>query len=177
MKTNNRLTWGLYGAIASLTMSLSMAIATLEVSLGLQPVSASPVLASPVLESPEYAIATKQKQDKPKVVRITGNYKTVFTPEFLAAIKKQGVQSVSGQWTIQPNGTFEAFLTATMANSAVRNFRTAGKISIVKGKVISQIETVNGVKPEKAPQAQSYTLLQDGKTLQADGQPIQLVRQ
>ena len=172
MKTNNRLTWGLYGAIASFTMSLSMAIATLELSLGLQPVSASPVLTSP-----EYAIATKQKQDKPKVVRITGNYKTVFKPEFLAAIKKQGVQSVSGQWTIQPNGAFEAFLTATMANSAVRNFRTAGKISIVNGKVISQIETVNGVKPEKPPQSQSYTLLQDGKTLQADGQPIQLIRQ
>ena len=75
MKTNNRLTWGLYGAIASLTMSLSMAIATLELSLGLQP-----VLASPVLTSPEYA--TKQKQDKPKVVRIAGNYKTIFTPEF-----------------------------------------------------------------------------------------------
>jgi hypothetical protein len=64
-----------------------------------------------------------------------------------------------------------------MANSAVRNFRTAGKISIVNGKVISQIETVNGVKPEKVPQPQSYTLLQDGKTLQADGQPVQLVRQ
>ena len=170
MKTNNRLTWGLYGAIASLTMSLSMAIATLELSLGLQP-----VLASPVLTSPEYA--TKQKQDKPKVVRIAGNYKTIFTPEFLAATKKQGVQSVSGQWTIQPNGAFEAFLTATMVKGTVQSFRTAGKVSIVNGKVISQIETVNGVKPEKVPQAQSYTLLQDGKTLQADGQPVQLVRQ
>lgn len=171
MKTNNRFTWGLYrglcGAIASSTMSFSMAIATLELSSVLQP----------VLAAPEYAIATKQKQAKPKVVRIAGNYKTVFTPEFLAATKKEGVKSISGQWTIQPNGSFEASLSATMANSAVRNLRTKGKISIVNGKVMSQIETVNGVKPEKVPQAQSYTLLQDGKTLQADGQPVQLVRQ
>jgi hypothetical protein len=177
MKTNNKFTWGFCGAIASFTMSLSMAISTLELSLGLQPVSASPVLSSPVLTSPEYAIATKQKQDKPKVVKIAGNYKTVFTPEFLATTKEAGVKSVSGQWIIQPNGSFEAFLTATMANSAVRNLKTTGKISIVNGKVISQIETVNGVKLEKIPQSQSYTLLPDGKTLQADGQPIQLIRQ
>ena len=64
-----------------------------------------------------------------------------------------------------------------MVKGTVQSFRTAGKVSIVNGKVISQIETVNGVKPEKVPQAQSYTLLQDGKTLQADGQPVQLVRQ
>jgi hypothetical protein len=172
MKTNNKFTWGFCGAIASFTMSLSMAISTLDLSLGLQPVSASPVLSSP-----KYAIATKQKQDKPKVVKIAGNYKTVFTPEFLATTKEAGVKSVSGQWIIQPNGSFEAFLTATMANSAVRNLKTTGKISIVNGKVISQIETVNGVKLEKIPQSQSYTLLPDGKTLQADGQPIQLIRQ
>jgi hypothetical protein len=172
MKTNNKFTWGFCGAIASFTMSFSMAISTLDLSLGLQPVSASPVLSSP-----EYAIATKQKQDKPKVVKIAGNYKTVFTPEFLATTKEAGVKSVSGQWIIQPNGSFEAFLTATMANSAVRNLKTTGKISIVNGKVISQIETVNGVKLEKIPQSQSYTLLPDGKTLQADGQPIQLIRQ
>jgi hypothetical protein len=144
-----------------------MAIAILEISFPLQSVSASP----------EYAIATKQKQAKPKVVRIAGNYKTVFTPEFLAKTKKAGVKSVSGQWIIQPNGSFEAILTATMANSTVQNLKTTGKISIVNGKAISQIDTINGVKPEKLPPSQSYTLLQDGKTLQADGQPVQLVRQ
>ncbi len=166
MKTNNRFTWGLCGAIASSTMSFSMAIATLEMSLPLQPVPAL-----------EYVIATKQKQAKPRVVKIAGNYKTVFTPEFLATTQKEGVKSVSGQWTIQPNGAFEASLTAIMFKGEVQNFKTTGKISIVNGKVISQIETINGVKPEKVPQAQSYTLLQDGKTLQADGQPVQLIRQ
>lgn len=64
-----------------------------------------------------------------------------------------------------------------MANSTVQNLKTTGKISIVNGKAISQIDTINGVKPEKLPPSQSYTLLQDGKTLQADGQPVQLVRQ
>ncbi len=167
MKTNNTFNRRLCGAIALFNMSCSTAIATLELSLPLQPVSALP----------EYAIATKQKQAKPKVVRIAGNYKTVFAPEFLAATKKAGVKSLSGQWIIQPNGAFEAVLTATMANNSVRNLKTIGKISIVNGKVISQVETVNGVKPEKVPQSQSYTLLSDGKTLQADGQPIQLVRQ
>lgn len=79
MKTNNRFTGRLYWAIAVFSMSCSMAIAILEISFPLQSVSASP----------EYAIATKQKQAKPKVVRIAGNYKTVFTPEFLAKTKKQ----------------------------------------------------------------------------------------
>jgi hypothetical protein len=59
----------------------------------------------------------------------------------------------------------------------VQTIRTTGKVSIINGKVVSRIETVNGVKPEKVPPTQSYTLLQDGKTLQADGQPVQLVRQ
>lgn len=167
MKTNNRFTERLCGAIALFSMSFSMAIASFEISLPLQSVSASS----------EYAIVTKQKQAKPRVVKIAGNYKIVFTPEFLAETKEAGVKSLSGQWTIQPNGLFEAFLTATMANSTVRNLKTTGKISIVNGKVISQIDTVNGVKPEKIPPSQSYTLLQDGKTLQADGQPVQLVRQ
>ena len=163
MKTNNRLTWGLCGAIAFLTMT----VATIEASLPLKPVQALP----------EYAIAIKQKQDKPKVVRIAGNYKTVFTPEILAEAKKEGVKSISGQWNIQTNGSFEAFLTATSVRGEVQTIRTTGKVSIINGKVVSRIETVNGVKPEKVPPTQSYTLLQDGKTLQADGQPVQLVRQ
>jgi hypothetical protein len=172
MKTNNRFTERLCGAVALFSMSFSMAIASFEISLPLQSASASTVLASQ-----EYTIATKQKQAKPKVVRIAGNYQTVFAPEVLTEIKKEGIQSISGQWTIAPNGAFEAILTATMANSTVQNLKTTGKISIVNGKVISQIETVNGVKPEKKPQSQSYTLLQDGKTLQADGLPVKLVRQ
>jgi len=59
----------------------------------------------------------------------------------------------------------------------VQEIKTAGKISIKDGKVISQVESVNGEKPPQAPPEQPYTLSADGKELQADGQPVKLVKQ
>jgi hypothetical protein len=48
---------------------------------------------------------------------------------------------------------------------------------IEDGKVVSQVESVNGEKPAQTPPKQPYTLSADGKELQADGQPVKLVKQ
>lgn len=160
-----KLNFAILGAIASFAVTLS-AIAVSEI-FHLQPVHAS-----------ENATAIdKQKKSQGKNVKIAGIYKTVFAPEFLAAAKKQGLASISGQWIIKPNGAFEAFLNATSTSGKVRTVRTTGKISIANGKVFSQVETVNGKKPAQLPAAQSYTLLTDGKTLQSDNYPVKFVKQ
>ncbi|MFN5388336.1 MAG: hypothetical protein ACK5CM_03940, partial [Pseudanabaena sp.] len=88
-----------------------------------------------------------------------------------------GVKSVTGKWTIKPEGTFEATLKAVSTKDEVQEIKTTGKISIKDGKVVSQVESVNGEKPPQAPPEQPYTLSADGKELQADGQPVKLVRQ
>jgi len=85
--------------------------------------------------------------------------------------------SISGLWTIKPNGSFEAVIDATSTSGKKQTFRTTGKVSIKNGKVLSQVETLNGKRPAQLPPTQSYTLLADGKTLQADNQPVKLVKQ
>jgi len=158
-----RLGFALIGAIATFTMSLS-AIGVLGTLQSVQAFKTATVTA-------------KQKQSETKVVKIAGTYKTVFTPEFLVAAKKQGLASISGQWTIKPNGAYEAFVKANFTSGKVQTIKTTGKVSIRNGKMFSQVETVDGKKPKQVPPTQSYTLLADGKTLQADGQPVKLVRQ
>ena len=157
---------GILGAIATLTMTLS-AIASLETFQPWQSVYASE----------NATVSTKLKQSDSKVVKIAGTYKTVFTPQFLIDAKKQGLASISGQWIIKPNGAFEAFVNATSTNGKKEIIKTTGKVSIKNGKVVSQVETVNGKKASPLPPTQSYTLLTDGKTLQADDQPVKLVKQ
>ena len=159
----HNLNFAILGAIASFAMTLS-AVGIWET---LQPVQA--------FENTS-AIA-KQKQAEVKVVKIAGTYKTVFSPEFLAAAKKQGLASISGQWTIKPNGSFEAVLNTTSTNGKTQIIRATGRVSIKNEKVLSQVETLNGKKPAKLPPTQSYTLLADGKTLQADDYPMKLVKQ
>ncbi|WP_141211713.1 hypothetical protein [Pseudanabaena sp. SR411] len=158
--------WGILGAIATLTMTLS-AIASLELFQPWQSVYASE----------NSTISTKLKQSEIKVVKIAGTYKTVFTPQFLVDAKKQGLASISGQWIIKPNGAFEAFVNATSTSGQKQTIKTTGRVSIRNGKVVSQVETVNGKKASPLPSTQSYTLLADGKTLQADDQPVKLVKQ
>lgn len=155
------LNFAILGAIASFAMTLS--------GFGM--------IETPVQAFENASVITKQKQTEIKVVKIAGTYKTVFAPEFLANAKKEGLASISGQWTIKPNGSFEAFLNATFTSGKTQTIRTTGRVSIKKGKVLSQVETLNGKKPAKLPPTQSYTLLADGKTLQADDQPVKLVRQ
>ena len=159
----HNLNFAILGAIASFAMTLS-AIGIWET---LQPVQAFE----------NTSVITKQKQTEVKVVKIAGTYKTVFTPEFLANAKKQGLASISGLWTIKPNGSFEAVIDATSTSGKKQTFRTTGKVSIKNGKVLSQVETLNGKRPAQLPPTQSYTLLADGKTLQADNQPVKLVKQ
>lgn len=109
--------------------------------------------------------------------KIAGEYQVVLDPKVLADAQKEGVKSVSGKWTIKPEGTFEATLKAVSTKDEVQEIKTAGKISIKDGKVVSQVDSVNGEKPPQAPPEQPYTLSADGKELQADGQPVKLVRQ
>ncbi len=109
--------------------------------------------------------------------KVAGEYTVVLDPKVLADAEKEGVKSVTGKWSIKPEGTFEAILKAVSTKDEVQEIKTAGKITIEDGKVVSQVETVNGEKPAQAPPKQPYTLSADGKELQADGQPVKLVKQ
>jgi hypothetical protein len=109
--------------------------------------------------------------------KVAGEYTVVLDPKVLAEAEKEGVKSVTGKWTIKPEGTFEATLKAVSTKDEVQEIKTAGKITIEDGKVVSQVESVNGEKPAQAPPKQPYTLSADGKELQADGQPVKLVKQ
>ena len=133
--------------------------------------SASPTTKTPE-SAPDKSPATAASLDK-----VAGEYTVVFDPKVLADGVKEGVKSVTGKWTIKPEGTFEATLKAVSTKDEVQEIKTAGKISIKDGKVVSQVESVNGEKPPQAPPEQPYTLSADGKELQADGQPVKLVRQ
>ncbi len=133
--------------------------------------SASPTTKTPE-SAPDKSPATAASLDK-----VAGEYTVVLDPKVLADAEKEGVKSVTGKWTIKPEGTFEATLKAVSTKDEVQEIKTAGKISIKDGKVVSQVESVNGEKPPQAPPEQPYTLSADGKELQADGQPVKLVRQ
>ena len=109
--------------------------------------------------------------------KIAGEYQVVLDPKVLDDAQKEGVKSVSGKWIIKPEVTFEATLKAVSIKDEVQEIKTAGKISIKDGKVVSQVDSVNGDKPPQMPPEQPYTLSADGKELQADGQPVKLVRQ
>jgi hypothetical protein len=109
--------------------------------------------------------------------KVAGEYTIVLDPKVLAEAEKEGVKSVTGKWTIKPEGTFEATIKAVSNKDEVQEIKTAGKISIKDGKVVSQVESVNGEKPPQAPLEQPYTLSADGKELQADGQPLKFVKQ
>jgi len=133
--------------------------------------SASPTTKTPE-SPPDKSPATAASLDK-----VAGEYTVVLDPKVLADAEKEGVKSVTGKWTIKPEGTFEATLKAVSTKDEVQEIKTTGKISIKDGKVVSQVESVNGEKPPQAPPEQPYTLSADGKELQADGQPVKLVRQ
>ena len=77
---------------------------------------------------------------------------------------------------INPNGNFEANLTAISTKDEAQEIKTTGRITIANGKVVSQVETVNGERPAQTPPIQNYTLSADGRELQADGQPVKLVK-
>jgi hypothetical protein len=132
--------------------------------------------ASPSAKPTETATPDKGKSTA-SLEKVAGEYVVVLDPKVLADAEKEGVKSVTGKWTIKPEGTFEATLKAVSTKDEVQEIKTAGKISIEDGKVVSQVESVNGEKPPQAPPKQPYTLSADGKELQADGQPVKLVKQ
>ena len=136
--------------------------------------SASPDTTSSPTASPE---ASASPNSNATLDKIAGEYNVVLDPKVLADAEKEGVKSVTGKWTIKPEGTFEATLKAVSVKDEVQEIKTAGKITIEDGKVVSQVETVNGETPPQAPPKQPYTLSADGKELQADGQPVKLVKQ
>jgi hypothetical protein len=128
------------------------------------------------------AIPTEAATEKPKstatIEKIKGEYTIVLDPKVLAeAQEKDGVKSLTGKWTIKDDGTFEANLKAVSVKDEVQEIKTTGKITIENGKVITQVEAVNGEKPPQVPPKQPYNLSEDGKELQAEGQPVKLVKQ
>ena len=94
----------------------------------------------------------------------------------MAEAEKDGVKSVTGTWTIKPEGKFDATLKAVSIKGEEQEIKITGKMSIEDGKVTSQVELANGEKPPQTPPKQPYTISADGKELQADGQPVKLVR-
>ena len=144
-----------------------------------------PTAAATTKASPTTAPTTKTPESTPdkspastaSLDKVAGEYTVVLDPKVLADAEKEGVKSVTGKWTIKPEGTFEATLKAVSTKDEVQEIKTAGKIAIKDGKVVSQVESVNGEKPAQAPPEQPYTLSADGKELQADGQPVKLVKQ
>jgi len=122
-------------------------------------------------------IIEKDRKPNSSFDKIVGEYKVVLDPKVLADAKKEGVKSVSGQWVIKPEGTFQATLKAVSVKDEIQEIKTAGKIWIEYGKVVTQVETINGEKSAEAAPKQTYTLSTDGKELQADGQPVKLIRQ
>jgi hypothetical protein len=141
--------------------------------------SASPTAtasASPTTK-PTETTPDKAPTSTASLEKVAGEYTVVLDPKVLADAEKEGVKSVTGKWTIKPEGTFEATLKAVSTKDEVQEIKTAGKITIEDGKVVSQVESVNGEKPPQAPPKQPYTLSADGKELQADGQPVKLVKQ
>ena len=134
--------------------------------------------ASPsVSVSPSVSASPSANTSTASLDKVAGEYKVVLDPKVLADAEKEGVKSVTGKWTIKPEGTFEATLKAVSTKDEVQEIKTAGKVVIEDGKVVSLVETVNGEKPPQAPPKQAYTLSADGKELQADGQPVKLVKQ
>jgi ABC-type transport system substrate-binding protein len=131
--------------------------------------------ASPTTKTPD--APDKSPTSTASLEKVAGEYTVVLDPKVLADAEKEGVKSVTGKWTIKPEGTFEATLKAVSTKDEVQEIKTAGKISIKDGKVVSQVESVNGEKPAQAPPEQPYSLSADGKELQADGQPVKLVKQ
>ncbi|MBD2149614.1 hypothetical protein H6F44_05670 [Pseudanabaena sp. FACHB-1277] len=108
--------------------------------------------------------------------KIAGAYDVVLDPKLLAEAEKDGVKSVTGIWTIKPEGKFDATLKAVSIKGEEQEIKITGKMSIEDGKVTSQVELANGEKPPQTPPKQPYTISADGKELQADGQPVKLVR-
>ena len=141
--------------------------------------TASPTPTASVSPSTQPTETTPEKSptSTASLEKVAGEYTVVLDPKVLADAEKEGVKSVTGKWTIKPEGTFEATLKAVSTKDEVQEIKTAGKISIKDGKVVSQVESVNGEKPPQAPPEQPYTLSADGKELQADGQPVKLVKQ
>jgi hypothetical protein len=141
--------------------------------------SVSPTPTASVSPSTQPTETTPEKSptSTASLEKVAGEYTVVLDPKVLADAEKEGVKSVTGKWTIKPEGTFEATLKAVSTKDEVQEIKTAGKITIEDGKVVSQVESVNGEKPPQAPPKQPYTLSADGKELQADGQPVKLVKQ
>ncbi|WP_434683629.1 hypothetical protein [Pseudanabaena minima] len=139
--------------------------------------TASPSPTASPTTKPTETTPDKSTTGAASLEKVAGEYTVVLDPKVLADAEKEGVKSVTGKWTIKPEGTFEATLKAVSTKDEVQEIKTAGKITIEDGKVVSQVESVNGEKPPQAPPKQPYTLSADGKELQADGQPVKLVKQ
>ncbi|MEE3718372.1 hypothetical protein V2H45_16650 [Tumidithrix elongata RA019] len=107
---------------------------------------------------------------------LAGEYKTSFGDEAMQAVQKQGIKDISGKWSIKPDGSFEATLKLDQ-----QEVKTTGILRLDSKpdsrKVISQLETANGQKPPQNSEPTIFKISEDGKTWQAEGQPIKLLKQ
>jgi hypothetical protein len=126
---------------------------------------------------PEVSKVAMEAPSQITINKIVGKYRVVLDPKVLDDAKKEGVKSVTGMWIIKSDGTFESSLKAVSIRDEVQVITMTGKITIEYGKVVSQVATVNGEKPPQTAPKQLYTLSSDGKELQADGQPVKLIKQ
>ena len=150
-------------------------------SLGFSSITAISITLLPIslptlnLLEPVFAQTTPAKPlPTIRLEQIVGEYEVVLDP--MADALKEGVRSLTGRWIIKSNGTFETYLKAVFTNDEVQEIRTFGRMSIKDGKIISQVEKINGEKPDQVLPIQSYTLSSDGNELQADDQPVKLVK-
>jgi hypothetical protein len=138
--------------------------------------SASPS-ASPSTK-PTEAAPDKANAPAPTLDKVVGEYKVVLEDKVLKEAEKEGIKSVTGKWIIKPEGTFETTVkTVSTKGEVLPDIKTAGKITIEGGKIVYQVESVNGEKILQAPQKQSFTLSADGKELQSDENPLKLVKE
>ena len=162
------------------TETASTPAASAKPTTSASPTPSTPPTASASPNASPSASPTEAATDKgsaPTLDKVAGDYNVVLDPKVLADAEKEGVKSVTGKWTIKPEGSFEASLKAVSTKDEVQEIKTTGKILIEDGKVVFQVETVNGEKPPQTPPKQPYTISADGKELQADGQPVKLVKQ
>jgi hypothetical protein len=155
-----------------------------SVTATVKPQASSPVPTSTSIETSKTEPKTDPKADpkadpktetKPSPITLqslSGNYKTVFGDEAMQAAQKQGIKDVSGKWLIKVDGSFEAILKLDK-----QEVKTTGLVKLDGKKAISQVETVNGQKPPQNSEPTIFTISDDGKTWQAEGQPIKLVKQ
>ncbi|CAN1210333.1 hypothetical protein TUMEXPCC7403_09070 [Tumidithrix helvetica PCC 7403] len=184
-----KITHRLLGIAATVSFVTSLAACQQTSGTVASPPPASVVASSKPQASsnptPQASVSSAPSKSAPKIdpkvapltlESLAGEYKTSFGDEAMQAAQKQGIKDISGKWLIKPDGSFEATLKLDR-----QEVKTTGTIKLDSKpdsrKVISQVETANGQKPPQNAEPTIFKVSEDGKTWQAEGQPIELLKQ